>query len=122
MEKSYPIGLDYEYWAKKILYFYGLLSIVAIGGQLVGLIVTFYYYYYYVEEYISLRMMWPTSLILAIMLISWIMVKGMKIYNPYILFFRGFPPGGGHDTCKSGFAGLADDLAFADGDFADLSQ
>ncbi|WP_422124631.1 GGDEF domain-containing protein [Planococcus sp. X10-3] len=89
MEKSYPIGLDYEYWAKKILYFYGLLSIVAIGGQLVGLIITFYYYYYYIETYISLRMVWPTSLILTIMLISWIMVKVMKIYNPYILLFAG---------------------------------
>lgn len=89
MEKSYPLGLDYEYWAKKILYFYGLLSIVAIGGQLVGLIVTFYYYNYYIEDYISLRMIWPTSLILAIMLLSWFMVKVVKIYNPYILFFAG---------------------------------
>lgn len=89
MEKSVTIGLDYEYWAKKILYFYGLLSIVAIGGQLVGLIITFYYYYYYIEEYISLRMVWPTSFILAIMLISWFMVKVLKIYNPYILLFAG---------------------------------
>lgn len=89
MEKSYPIGLDYEYWAKKILYFYGLLSIVAIGGQLVGLIVTIYYYYYYIEDYILLRMVWPTSLILAIMLLSWTMVKVVKIYNPYILIFAG---------------------------------
>lgn len=89
MGKPYPLGLDYEYWAKKILYFYGLLSIVAIGGQLVGLIVTYYYYYYYIDDYISLRMVWPTSFILAIMLISWFMVKVVKIYNPYILFFAG---------------------------------
>lgn len=89
MGKADTVGLDYEYWAKKILYFYGLLSIVAIGGQLVGLIVTFYYYYYYIEDYISLRMIWPTSFILAIMMISWFMVKVLKIYNPYILFFAG---------------------------------
>lgn len=89
MEESNPIGLDYEYWAKKILYFYGLLSIVAIGGQLVGLIVTYYYYYYYIEDYISLRMVWPTSFIIAIMLICWFMVMVLKIYNPYILFFAG---------------------------------
>lgn len=89
MEKSNPIGLDYEFWAKKILYFYGLLGIVAIGGQLVGLIVTFYYYYYYIDEYISLRMIWPTSFIIAIMLITWFMIRILKIYNPYILFFAG---------------------------------
>lgn len=89
MEKPNPIGLDYEYWAKKILYFYGLLSIVAIGGQLVGLIVTFYFYSYYIEDYISLRMVWPTSFIIAIMLICWFMVKVLKIYNPYVLFFAG---------------------------------
>jgi len=89
MEKANPIGLDYEYWAKKILYFYGLLSIVAIGGQLVGLIVTFYFYSYYIQDYILLRMVWPTSFIIAIMLICWFMVKILKIYNPYILFFAG---------------------------------
>ncbi|RLQ89729.1 diguanylate cyclase [Planomicrobium sp. Y74] len=89
MEKANQIGLDYEYWAKKILYFYGLLAIVAIGGQLVGLIVTFYYYSYYIEEYISLRMIWPTSFIIAIILICWFMVRVLKIFNPYILFFAG---------------------------------
>lgn len=89
MERSNQTGLDYEFWAKKILYFYGLLSIVAIGGQLVGLIVTFYYYYYYIDDYISLQMIWPTGFILAIMLISWFMVKVLKIYNPYSLFFAG---------------------------------
>ena len=89
MEKTHQIGLDYEFWAKKILYFYGLLSIVAIGGQLVGLIVTYFYYYYYIEEYISLRMLWPTVFILGIMVICWFMVRVLKIYTPYILFFAG---------------------------------
>ncbi|WP_341201043.1 diguanylate cyclase [Planomicrobium okeanokoites] len=89
MEKTNQLGLNYEFWAKKILYFYGLLAIVAIGGQLVGLIVTFFYYSYYIEDYISLRMIWPTSFILAIMLLSWFMVQILKIYNPYILFFAG---------------------------------
>lgn len=89
VEKSIRTGLDYEFWAKKILYFYGLLSIVAIGGQLVGLIVTFYYYAYYIEEYISIRMVWPTAFILMIMLICWFMVKVVKLYSPYILFFAG---------------------------------
>lgn len=89
MEKVNQIGLDYEYWAKKILYFYGLLAIVAIGGQLVGLIVTFYYYSYYIEEYISLRMIWPTCFLIAIMLICWFMVRVLKLFNPYILFFSG---------------------------------
>lgn len=89
MDKVNQTGLDYEFWAKKILYFYGLLAIVAIGGQLVGLIVTFFYYSYYIEEYISLRMIWPTSFIIAIILLSWFMVRVLKIYNPYILFFAG---------------------------------
>ncbi|WP_052131513.1 GGDEF domain-containing protein [Planococcus sp. CAU13] len=89
MEKAHQQGMDYELWAKKILYFYGLLSIVAIGGQLVGLIVTFFFYSYYIEEYISLRMIWPTAFILAIMVICWFMVKVLKIYTPYILFFAG---------------------------------
>ncbi|MCM3609680.1 GGDEF domain-containing protein [Planococcus sp. MERTA32b] len=89
MEKTHQLGLNYEFWAKKILYFYGLLAIVAIGGQLVGLIVTIFYYSSDIEEYISLRMIWPTSFILAIMLLSWFMVQILKIYNPYILFFAG---------------------------------
>ena len=89
MEKSNQTGLDYEFWAKKILYFYGLLAIVAIGGQLVGLIVTVFYYSYYIEDYISLRMIWPTSFIIAIIFISWFMIRVLRIYNPYILFFAG---------------------------------
>lgn len=88
MEKTNQNGLDYEFWAMKILYFYGLLSIVAIGGQLVGLIITFYYYYS-VDDYISMRMIWPTSFIITIMLISWFMIKVLHIFNPYILFFSG---------------------------------
>lgn len=89
MKKSNQSGLDYEFWANKILYFYGLLAIVAIGGQLVGLIVTFIYYASDIEEYISMRMIWPTSFIIMIIFISWVMVRILRIFNPYILFFSG---------------------------------
>lgn len=89
MGKSNVAGLDHEYWAKKILYFYGLLSIVAIGGQLVGLIVTFFYFFIDIETFILQRMIWPTSLIVGTMFIAWLSVKVLKIYNPYILFFAG---------------------------------
>lgn len=89
MEKTHQAGMDYEFWAKKIFYFYGLLSLVAIGGQVVGLAVTTYYYADYTEEYIVLRMLWPTAFIVLLMLACWFLVEIVKIYSPYILFFVG---------------------------------
>lgn len=89
LNKQNRTGLNYEIWARKILYFYWLMAIISIGGQIVGLIVTHFYYSYYISEFIMLRMILPSTVLLGIMLVCELMVKVLKIHNPYILIFAG---------------------------------
>ncbi|MGI2328383.1 diguanylate cyclase [Planococcus sp. YIM B11945] len=89
MDRHDKEEMDYAFWSKKILYFYWLLVIILIGGQIVGLIVTLFYFPDYTAEYIAVKMVLPISLLLIVVLVWEFLVKFLKIFNPIVLLFAG---------------------------------
>ncbi|WP_161568238.1 GGDEF domain-containing protein [Anaerobacillus alkaliphilus] len=89
MKQQNTAEMNYQLWSYKILYFYWLLAIIAILGQLVGLIMALYYYPETVRTFIQEKVLVLIIGHLVILLLCEYLVKVKKVYHSWVLITTG---------------------------------
>ncbi|MFC4321545.1 GGDEF domain-containing protein [Litchfieldia salsa] len=89
MENHNGSRMNYKLWSEKILYFYWVMVIVSIIGQIIGLIVTVYYNPEYVGGFLVKQLVLPTGIQLIIILVCLYIIKVKQVYSSKVLTMAG---------------------------------